>query len=182
MSTNSQGSPNAEELAGPRQKEAVRAVDEDIRIARHAVFNLKEFRAGRSTFPGEALGILEGALDRLAAVRFLPIEMAAQESQQTAAARDVLAERRRQIESENWAPEHDDKYHKGELLAAALCYMRAADITKPGIVPGSWPWPRAWWKPGMERRNLEKAGALILAEIERIDRAKVAPTLEDGTA
>jgi hypothetical protein len=40
---------------------------EDIRVARHAVFNLKEFRAGRTTFPGEALGILEKALDRLAA-------------------------------------------------------------------------------------------------------------------
>jgi hypothetical protein len=40
---------------------------EDIRVARHCVFNLKEFRAGRSIFPGEALGILESALDRLAA-------------------------------------------------------------------------------------------------------------------
>jgi hypothetical protein len=41
---------------------------EDIRIARHCLFNFKEFRAGRSTFPGEALGILENALDRLAAM------------------------------------------------------------------------------------------------------------------
>jgi hypothetical protein len=28
-----------------------------------------------------------------------------------------------------------------------------------------------WWKPTNRRRDLVKAGALILAEIERLDRA-----------
>jgi hypothetical protein len=37
--------------------------------------------------------------------------------------------------------------------------------------PTDWPWPESWWKPTGDRRNLVKAGALILAEIERIDRA-----------
>lgn len=37
---------------------------------------------------------------------------------------------------------------------------------------GGWPWSRAWWKPASRRRCLIKAGALILAEIERIDRAE----------
>jgi hypothetical protein len=33
-------------------------------------------------------------------------------------------------------------------------------------------WPTDWrWNPADPRRNLVKAGALILAEIERIDRA-----------
>lgn len=29
---------------------------------------------------------------------------------------------------------------------------------------------RDWWKPKDRRRNLVKAGALIVAEIERLDR------------
>ena len=36
--------------------------------------------------------------------------------------------------------------------------------------PPSWPWVRRWWKPTDRRRDLVKAGALILAEIERLDR------------
>jgi hypothetical protein len=87
------------------------------------------------------------------------------------AVRDVLAERQRQVSVEGWTPEHDDKYQKKELRSAALCYMRAEDITKPGVAPGAWPWPANWWKPTTDRHNLVKAGALILAEIDRIDRA-----------
>src|SRR5690606_333611 len=37
------------------------------------------------------------------------------------AARDVLAERRRQIEAEGWTPGHDDKHAEG-LACAAACY------------------------------------------------------------
>jgi len=36
--------------------------------------------------------------------------------------------------------------------------------------PKNWPWNAGWWKPSDRRRNLVKAGALILAEIERLDR------------
>lgn len=35
-----------------------------------------------------------------------------------------------------------------------------------------WPWDESWWKPTNRRRDLVKAGALILAEIERLDRAE----------
>lgn len=35
----------------------------------------------------------------------------------------------------------------------------------------SWPWAKGWWKPGGSRRMLVKAAALLLAEIERLDRA-----------
>ena len=90
---------------------------------------------------------------------------------QGAAERDVLAERRRQVEQEGWSPKHDDKYQNEELRDAALCYMRWKDITKPGVAPGAWPWAESWWKPSTDRRNLVKAGALIVAEIERVDRA-----------
>ncbi|HFJ2162820.1 TPA: hypothetical protein ACGTPM_002963 [Salmonella enterica] len=42
----------------------------------------------------------------------------------------------------------------------------------PGCcVPESWPWAREYWKPSSPRRDQEKAAALILAEMERHDRA-----------
>lgn len=91
------------------------------------------------------------------------------EAPQTAAARDVLAERRRQVEVEGWMPAHDDMYDEAELSRAAAAYtLQGEHDFGP---PPQWPWKREWWKPQGERRNLVKAGALILAEIERLDRA-----------
>lgn len=90
---------------------------------------------------------------------------------QTQAARDVLAERRRQVTAEGWTREHDDEHSDGSLAAAAACYAITAGGDPRDEAPGFWPWDESWWKPGTERRNLVKAGALILAEIERIDRA-----------
>ena len=89
------------------------------------------------------------------------------------AALDVLAERRRQIESEGWTPEGDDEYEGGELSIAAACYSLAGDAPH-GRSPNDWPWDENWWKPADDRRNLVKAAALILADIERIDRATLA--------
>ena len=103
-------------------------------------------------------------------------------SDMTKAAQDVLAERRRQIEAEGWTPEHDDEHGAGELARAAAAYaLDAGNRLDPhavtgGEAPSFWPWhggrPREarWWKPSDPRRNLVKAGALILAEIERLDR------------
>ena len=84
---------------------------------------------------------------------------------------DLLAERLRQVDDEGWSPEHDDQHTFGELAAAAACYCHpepCMDDTRG--VPFSWPWDREWWKPTDRRRDLVKAGALILAEIERLDR------------
>lgn len=112
----------------------------------------------------------------------------------TAAARDVLAERQRQISDEGWTPEHDDAHGAGELAMAAAAYAADASISAhltattaahhdaamdrmKGahlFIRDQWPWDREWWKPSGQRRNLVKAGALILAEIERIDRAAAA--------
>ncbi|VWB89092.1 hypothetical protein BLA13014_04127 [Burkholderia aenigmatica] len=91
----------------------------------------------------------------------------------TAAARDVLVERRRQVEAEGWTPEHDDHHADGSIALAAACYAVADNENYPlAEAPDLWPWDLDWWKPSTERRNLVKAGALILAEIERIDRAE----------
>jgi len=90
---------------------------------------------------------------------------------------DVLAERMRQVEREGWNHEHDDLHRDGGLAQAAACYAaHAGGMPQSGY--GSmpyWPWDDDWWKPKDPRRDLVRAGALILAEIERIDRAAVAP-------
>jgi len=87
----------------------------------------------------------------------------------TAAARDVLAERQRQISAEGWTPEYDDQHNSGDMAFAAACYATATPEGFSDIV--QWPWAAKWWKPAGPRRNLVKAAALILAEIERLDRA-----------
>lgn len=100
----------------------------------------------------------------------------------TAAAADVLAERQRQVTAEGWSPKHDDQYKNTELAFAASCYAfhsaaASWDLEDDGIpydshpIPKQWPWDPSWWRPTDARRDLVKAGALILAEIERLDRA-----------
>ncbi|SIT43762.1 hypothetical protein BN2476_350278 [Paraburkholderia piptadeniae] len=91
----------------------------------------------------------------------------------TDAARDVLAERQRQVSAEGWTPEHDDEHDSEEMAIAAACYAESAGgFHHPAAgVPSTWPWTNGWWKPTTPRRDLVKAGALILAEIERLDRA-----------
>ncbi|MFK0875504.1 hypothetical protein ACIUW1_11720 [Pseudomonas aeruginosa] len=91
---------------------------------------------------------------------------------------DVQAERRRQITAEGWTPEHDDEHDGGQIAQAAGCYaLHAGGIGTDwpdGRQNGSalfWPWDKDWWKPTTPRRDLVKACALALAEIERLDRA-----------
>ncbi|HFX1209587.1 hypothetical protein LZM57_33140 [Pseudomonas aeruginosa] len=82
---------------------------------------------------------------------------------------DVQAERRRQITAEGWTPEHDDLYCAAELPRAAAAYiLNGANDEAPAI----WPFSAKWWKPRDARSNYVRAGALILAEIERLDRAR----------
>ena len=83
------------------------------------------------------------------------------------AARDVLAERRRQVEVEGWTTGHDDQHVDGDLAVVAACYA----ISGGDEPPPMWPWDPSWWKPEGDRRNLVKAASLIIAEIERRDRA-----------
>lgn len=87
---------------------------------------------------------------------------------------DVQAERHRQITAEGWTPEHDDKHNGGELADAAACYALWAGGINPGNWREFWPWAPEWLKHSEPRRMLVKAGALILAEIERLDRAAAA--------
>ena len=89
------------------------------------------------------------------------------------AVQSVIAERQRHQSAEGWTPEHDDQYSKSQLLWASSCYVLNA-IHPFNRIPFDWPWTPEWWKPTNPRRDLVKAGALILAEIERIDRQESA--------
>ncbi len=83
----------------------------------------------------------------------------------------IAQERERQVAEEGFTEEHDsDAYHKdGQLALAAMCYLidlRGSDLGKK-----LWPWGLQWWKPTLDPvRQLTKAGALIAAEIDRLQR------------
>lgn len=101
---------------------------------------------------------------------------AAQAGQMPQAWLDVQAERRRQITAEGWTPEHDDEHSHGQMARASACYALAGssapnDGTAALLVSLAWPWDEQWWKPSTARRDLVKACALALAEIERLDRS-----------
>ncbi|HCF2936219.1 TPA: hypothetical protein SL508_000906 [Pseudomonas aeruginosa] len=98
---------------------------------------------------------------------------------------DVQAERRRQITAEGWTPEHDDEHDNGEMARAAACYALAGssapnDGAAALLVSLAWPWDQQWWKPTSARRDLVKACALALAEIERLDRACISQSPQPG--
>lgn len=145
---------------------------------------------------GELLSRLMDDDDWKTADRLLIGSCVAMAEHASRAALDVQGERRRQVEAEGWSPDHDAEHNGGELAAAAAAYaLHAADQLNPysqgdggDEAPSFWPWHNgiagrgegpektepAWWKPTTQRRDLVKAGALILAEIERLDRLALA--------
>lgn len=89
---------------------------------------------------------------------------------------DVAAERRRQIEVEGWTPEHDNEHGDDSMTLAAACYALAnvpALEVQTLKLRDLWlwtGWASSWFKPKDRRANLVRAAALLLAEIERLDR------------
>lgn len=105
------------------------------------------------------------------------------------AARDVLTERRRQITTKGWDHYHDDAQRNDEIAAFAAVYA---------MPEGARDWPAKetgfgrtfaealipfCWEPkfGDRRRDLVKAAALLVAEIERIDRAAIATREQEAS-
>lgn len=91
---------------------------------------------------------------------------------------DVSAERRRQVEGEGWTAAHDDQHTHGDLAQAAACY--AIYASGRSVPPDLWPWAMEWWKPKDRRRDLVRAAALVIAEIDRLDRAMDSTGGQDG--
>lgn len=93
---------------------------------------------------------------------------------------DVFRERHRQQHEqagEGFTAEHDDRHAKGELVAAAVCYVlsqckRLTMGMLVDVVNRIWPFEVKWLAKGHgDRRSLVIAAALLIAEIERLDRA-----------
>ena len=103
----------------------------------------------------------------------------------------ISEDRARQINEEGWLPEHDAEHSEGELAMAACCYAAPTriyikkDVANGYLLTDPWPWTEEWDKRQREHggnvlanpdnqvkelrvRNLVKAGALIAAEIDRI--------------
>lgn len=97
----------------------------------------------------------------------------------------IAAERQRQISAEGYTPDHDAEHISGELLTAAVCYLRircqnpwVKQTTSP-----EWPFEFAAWKPTADQvGNLVKAGALIAAEIDRLQAAESKHTTENASS
>ena len=81
---------------------------------------------------------------------------------------DVLLERAKQIKKYGFNEDHDDKWANSELKYAAAVYLKDDPIFN------YWPWRGFPYqgKKDTERQRLITAAALIIAEIERIDRAE----------
>lgn len=85
----------------------------------------------------------------------------------------IQRERQRQIDQEGWSKEHDDKHTKCELKAAGDCYYEYAmnNDYEDKVIPRWWPWQKKWWKPKNQVQDFMKAGALYIAEMERLERS-----------
>ena len=105
----------------------------------------------------------------------------------------IADERKRQIEKEGWTGEHDAEHVHGELAQAAMCYAdpnpnkdplgsKAPIVLHPSHTTVKWPFSPDWWKPSPDDRirELVKAGALIAAEVDRLQKIPVQPKFNVG--
>jgi hypothetical protein len=103
----------------------------------------------------------------------------------------IAAERQRQIDV-GWTAEHDDTHDFNTFSQAAQAYISVAmamasvapedralldatdrDFRESTMAP-FWPWGLEWWKPSTDpARNVEKAGALLTAALDRLERSRV---------
>ena len=120
----------------------------------------------------------------------------------------IAEERQRQILVERWSDKHDDQHTDSSLVMAAISYATPPKTLKmvtrieqgdvsggrgecpvwgdiPYDVPTTWPdsWQSCWWNPGVDDepdriRDLVKAGALIAAEIDRLQRIEARESQE----
>ena len=87
----------------------------------------------------------------------------------------IQKERERQIEEEGWTEEHDKHHTTEEFIKAAIAYLmynidsKVTDYKYVAKVSW-WPWDKQWYKPKTKLRNLVRAGALIAAAIDKLQK------------
>lgn len=99
----------------------------------------------------------------------------------------IAAERQRQIDAEGYDTTHDDAHDKGELHLAATCYLRIIrGVSVTNVFENDWPFDINHLKPFKSHTGLDcaaevdsmrcrvKAGALVSAEIDRLNRLRSA--------
>ena len=89
----------------------------------------------------------------------------------------ITAERQRQIEVEGYDSVHDAQEHADEMLCyAAIAYTFPLEH-EDGARFLYWPWDLKSFKPTPDDRirELVKAGALIAAEIDRLNAERAEP-------
>jgi hypothetical protein len=89
----------------------------------------------------------------------------------------INRERMRQVFREGFNAKHDDGQLPGAMAMAGSAYAHDAAMKLRGLggyegLPLRWPFGAEWWKPTPDdlKRQLIKAGALIAAEIDRMNR------------
>jgi hypothetical protein len=83
---------------------------------------------------------------------------------------EVGQERTRQISANRYDASHDDGWTKGQLAEAAAVYAVCALPERDHLSVLWWPWGTEFFKPLSHRENLVRSAAMIIAEIERLDR------------
>ncbi|WP_223226804.1 hypothetical protein [Klebsiella michiganensis] len=135
---------------------------ENLAIALLAKMNSMPVATVFKSSEGHAKVIMDGGLPQ----GYSDVYRHAQPDQESHTITDVIAERQRQQSVKGFSVEQDDTYVGFQLSAAAICYIEPMEAENY--------WPADWYddsfKPTDTRRNLIKAAALVIAEIERIDR------------
>ncbi len=87
----------------------------------------------------------------------------------------------RELQLEKYSREHDDTHTRGELAQAAHCYADASARLSRGIMgPADYlhkDWPfvaRSWPGPETPLECAIRAGAFLIAEIERLQQKEAA--------
>lgn len=82
-------------------------------------------------------------------------------------------ERLKQIKKYGYTLYHDAGYNNKHLLMAALAYLKTAigaeEILTESRPMEDWPWDVKYFKDEGYVENLKKAGALIAAELDRLN-------------
>lgn len=94
----------------------------------------------------------------------------------------IAAERLKQLQHPGISNNADDCYIEGELRDAAIAYAMACGDSDNEAWRGVYPWPEGSFKDRGAIRNLVVAGALIAAEIDRLERLSAPTALPEAPA
>jgi hypothetical protein len=97
---------------------------------------------------------------------------------------EIRFKRERQQSVHGWTIERDDHHTEGELAQAAISYIQAACAEELGLDAEElgvfWPWTEPFEPKGDRRELLLNAAALLVAELERLDRPSTTKENDDG--